>query len=57
LITDVVLTEAVWMLKVKRYSLSKEHIIDVIYAFFAESNIKLKDNYAVCSALKVLHVR
>jgi predicted nucleic-acid-binding protein len=52
LITDVVLTEAIWTLKGKRYSLNKEHTIYVIHAFFAESNIKFEDGYAVWGALK-----
>lgn len=52
LITDVVLTETIWTLKGKRYGLSKEQIIDVIHALFAESNIKFEDGYAVWGALK-----
>lgn len=52
LITDVVLTETIWTLKGKRYSLSKEQIVDVIHALFAESNIKFEDGYAVWGALK-----
>jgi predicted nucleic-acid-binding protein len=52
LITDVVLTETIWTLKGKRYGLSKEQIIDVIHALFAESNIKFEDSYAVWGALK-----
>jgi predicted nucleic-acid-binding protein len=52
LITDVVLTETIWTLKGKRYGLSKEQIVDVIHALFAESNIKFEDGYAVWGALK-----
>jgi len=52
LVTDVVLTEAIWTLKGKRYNLSKEQIIDVIHALFVEPNIKFEDNYAVWGALK-----
>ncbi len=52
LITDVVLTETIWTLKGKRYNLSKEQIIDVIYALFAEPNLCFEDNQAVWSALK-----
>jgi predicted nucleic-acid-binding protein len=52
LITDVVLTEMIWTLKGKRYGLSKEQIVDVIHALFAESNIKFEDGYAVWGALK-----
>jgi len=52
LITDVVLTETIWTLKGKRYNLSKEQIIDVIYALFAEPNIAFEDGQAVWGALK-----
>jgi predicted nucleic-acid-binding protein len=52
LITDVVLTETIWTLKGKRYGLSKEQIVDVIHALFAEPNIKFEDGYAVWGALK-----
>lgn len=52
LITDVVLTETIWTLKGKRYGLSKEQIVDVIHALFAESNIKFEDGFAVWGALK-----
>lgn len=52
LLTDVVLTETIWTLKGKRYNLSKEQIIDVLYALFAEPNIRFEDGYAVWSALK-----
>jgi predicted nucleic-acid-binding protein len=52
LITDVVLTETIWTLKGKRYSLSKEQIIDVIHALFAEPNLKFEDDQAVWGGLK-----
>lgn len=52
LITDVVLTETIWTLKGKRYNLSKNQIIDVIHALFAEANIKFEDGCAVWDALK-----
>lgn len=52
LITDVVLTETIWTLKGKRYGLSKEQIVDVIHALFAESNVKFEDGFAVWGALK-----
>lgn len=52
LITDVVLTETIWTLKGKRYSLSKEQIIDVVHALFAEPNIMFEDGQAVWGALK-----
>ena len=52
LVTDVVLTEAIWTLKGKRYNLSKEQIIDVIHALFAEPNLTFEDGQAVWGALK-----
>ena len=52
LVTDVVLTETIWTLKGKRYNLSKEQIVDVIHALFAEPTIKFEDGYAVWGALK-----
>lgn len=52
LVTDVVLTEAIWTLKGKRYNLSKEQIIDVLHALFAEPNIRFEDGYAIWGALK-----
>lgn len=52
LVTDVVLTEAIWTLKGKRYNLSKEQIIDVLHALFAEPNIRFEDSYAIWGALK-----
>lgn len=52
LVTDVVLTETIWVLKGKRYALNKEKIIDVLHALFAESNIKFEDDQAVWCALK-----
>jgi predicted nucleic-acid-binding protein len=44
--------ETIWTLKGKRYGLSKEQIVDVIHALFAEPNIKFEDGYAVWAALK-----
>lgn len=52
LVTDVVLTETIWTLKGKRYNLSKEQIIDVLHALFAEPNIRFEDGDSVWSALK-----
>ena len=52
LVTDVVLTETIWTLKGKRYNLSKEHIIDVIHALFAEPSLTFEDSQAVWCALK-----
>jgi len=52
LITDVVLTETIWVLSGKRYQLPKDKIIDVIHALFAEQNIQFEDPQAVWCALK-----
>jgi predicted nucleic-acid-binding protein len=52
LITDVVLTETIWVLKGKRYQVSKDNIVDVIHALFAEPNIQFEDAQAVWCALK-----
>ena len=52
LVTDIVLTETVWVLKGKRYSLSKDKISDVIHALFAEPNIIFEDSQSVWCALK-----
>lgn len=52
LVTDVVLTEAIWTLKGKRYNLSKEQMIDVIHALFVEPNLTFEDGQAVWGALK-----
>jgi len=52
LVTDVVLTETVWVLKGKRYQVSKEIIVDIIHALFAEPNIQFEDAQAVWCALK-----
>lgn len=52
LVTDVVITETVWVLTGKRYGLSKEKVIDVIHALFAEPNIQFEDGQAVWCALK-----
>jgi predicted nucleic-acid-binding protein len=52
LITDVVITETVWVLTGKRYQLPKDKIVDVIHALFAEKNIQFEDPQAVWCALK-----
>ena len=46
------LTETIWTLKGKRYNLSKERIIDVVHALFAEPNLIFEDGQAVWGALK-----
>ena len=52
LITDVVITETIWVLSGKRYQLPKDKIVDVIHALFAEQNIQFEDPQAVWCALK-----
>ncbi len=51
LITDVVLTETVWMLKGRKYKLQKAAIIEVINSFFKEPNIIFEDGQTVWQAL------
>lgn len=51
LITDVVLAEAVWTLKGKKYKLDKDGIVRVIDALFEEPNIRFEDGQAVWRAL------
>lgn len=52
LITDIVIVEAIWTLKGKRYNLNKEQVIDLIHALFAEPNVVFEDGQAVWGALK-----
>lgn len=52
LITDVVLVEALWTLKGKKYQLTREQIIDVVHALFAESNFIFENNQVVWRALR-----
>lgn len=52
LVTDVVLSETIWVLTGKRYNLPRKSVIDVIHALFAERNIKFEDSQAVWRALK-----
>ena len=52
LITDVVITETIWVLTGKRYQLPKDKIVDVIHALFAEKNIQFEDPQAVWYPLK-----
>ncbi len=51
LITDVVLTEAIWTLKGAKYKLDKEGIIRVINALFEEPNIQFEDGQTIWRAL------
>lgn len=51
LITDVVLAEAIWTLKGKRYDLEKESIINVIHSLFEEPNIRFESGQVVWRAV------
>lgn len=51
LITDVVLVETVWTLNSKRYSASKEVIVEVVMSLLEESNIVFESQQAIWSAL------
>jgi predicted nucleic acid-binding protein len=43
LVTDIVLSEDIWVLTGKRYNLSRNGVVDVIHALFAERNLKFED--------------
>jgi len=51
LITDVVLVEAVWTLKGKKYNQDKDGIIKVITALFKEPNLYFENGQVVWKAL------
>jgi len=51
LITDIVLAEAIWTLKGKKYKLDKEAILTVLNALFAEPNICFEDQQTVWKAI------
>ncbi len=51
LITDVVLIEAIWTLRGKKYQLKKSELIAVIQALFQEPNIQFEDGQVVWQAL------
>ena len=51
LITDVVLAEAIWTLKGKKYQLNKNDLVAVIQALFKEPNIRFENGQAVWMAL------
>ena len=51
LITDVVLTEAIWALKGAKYKLDKEGIICVVNAPFEDPNIQFEDGQTMWRAL------
>ena len=51
LITDVVLSETLWTLRGKRYSLDKDALVNVLYALFAEPNLMFEQPLVVWRAL------
>jgi predicted nucleic-acid-binding protein len=51
LITDVVLTEAIWTLKGTKYKLDKDGIVKVINALFEEPNIRFEDGQTIWRSL------
>ena len=51
LIIDVVLVETIWTLSGKRYSASKETIVEVVMSLFEEANVVFENQQAVWSAL------
>lgn len=51
LITDVVLVEAIWTLRGKKYQLNKPELVNVIQALFQEPNIRFENGQVVWLAL------
>jgi predicted nucleic-acid-binding protein len=51
LITDVVLVEAVWTLRGRKYRLGKPDILRVLHALFEEINIRFENSQVVWQAL------
>ena len=51
LITDIVLAEAVWTIKGKRYSATREDIIALIMGLLGERNVVFESRQAVWSAV------
>ncbi|KEI70767.1 PIN domain-containing protein [Endozoicomonas elysicola] len=51
LLTDIVLVEALWTLRGKKYNLDKSQLIAVIQQLFAEPNIRFEDGQTVWGAL------
>jgi len=51
LITDVVLAEALWTLAGKKYKVSREDLLDLIEALFAEPVIEFEDKAVVWRSL------
>ncbi|PJE79887.1 hypothetical protein CI610_01111 [invertebrate metagenome] len=51
LVTDIVLVEALWTLRGKKYNLSKSQLVTVVQQLFAEPNIRFEDGQTVWRAL------
>lgn len=51
LITDIVMVEAIWTLKGKRYKASKDDIVAVVMGLLEEPNVVFESQQAVWSAL------
>jgi predicted nucleic-acid-binding protein len=51
LVTDVVLVEAIWTLRGKKYQLNKSELVNVIQTLFQEPNIRFENGQAVWLAL------
>lgn len=51
LITDIVLVETIWTLRGKRYQLSREALVEVLYCLIEEPNVMFEDGQAVWCAL------
>lgn len=51
LLTDVVLVEAIWTLKGRKYQLDKDSLIAVVQALFEEPNIRFENGQVVWLAL------
>lgn len=52
LITDVVLAEAIWTLRGRRYRLSAGDLVDVVERLFSEPNVRFEDDQVVWRALQ-----
>jgi predicted nucleic-acid-binding protein len=52
LVTDIVLVEALWTLKGRKYQLEKEIIVNLLHSLFAEPLIVFEDEQVVWCALK-----
>lgn len=51
LITDISLTEAIWVLTGKRYKAGKDHIVAMVASLLEEPNVLFESRQAIWSAL------